>query len=275
MSSWTEKRKPTPFDNKPIEGLQFLDGDILARLVGRDWTKGQKYPVVTFPSGHICDIWPSGDPNNAGILHLFGEMDLRYTDSRDKAFTHAQSIAEQCGYYVESVGEQQLKLVGHDTDEYLLVTYDTEAGHVVDVAPVINEPYTRPVHRAHILMNDEIKEQLPALYSNEEIGLDAIARVKYFSVGYVSGSTVDPDTGLVRLEMVGGGWSWYPSEHDSESGIFFGLVSGFEVELGLFSLDELLSLRSPDGMQLVERDLFYQPKTLRELKEQHESERRK
>jgi hypothetical protein len=251
--SWTEKRKPTPFDNKPIEGLQFLDGDILAELVGRDWTKGQKYPVVVWPSGHICDIWPSGDPNNAGILHLFGELDLRFSDHRDDAFTHAQSVAEQCGYYVERVGEDQLKLVGHDRDERLIVTYDNEAGHVVNVEPVTNEPYTRPVHRAHVLMNDEIKEQLPALYSNEEIGLDAIAPIKLFS----------PDSN----------WSWFPSEYDEKESIFFGLVIGYEIEFGLFSLEELQSIRGPLGLQ-IERDLYYEPKTLRELKEMYEQQRR-
>jgi hypothetical protein len=251
--SWTEKRKPTPFDNKPIEGLQFLDGDILAQLFGRDWTKGQKYPVIVFPSGQQCDIWESGDPNNAGVLHLFGELDLRYNDRRDNAYAHAQDIAEQCGYFVERVGEDQLKLVGHDRDEHLIVTYDNEAGQVVNVEPVTKEPYTRPVHRAHLLMTDEIKEQLPALYSNEEIGLEAVAPVKYFS----------PDSG----------WTWYPSEYDPETKIFFGLVIGYEIELGAFTLPELQSIRGPLGLQ-IERDLYYQAKTLRELKEQHERERR-
>jgi hypothetical protein len=251
--SWTEKRKPSSFDNKPIEGLQFLDGDILAAMVGRSWTKGQKYPVVVFPSGQQCDIWESGNPDNMGILHLFGELDLRYSETRDNAFTHAQSIAEQCGYAVERVGENQLKLVGHDRDEHLLVTYNNEAGHVVNVEPVTNEPYTRPVHRAHLLMTNEIKEQLPALYSNEEIGLDAVAPVKYFS----------PDSG----------WTWYASEYSDKDKIFFGLVIGYEIEFGLFSLSELQSTRGPLGLQ-IERDLYYQAETLRKLKEKHEDERR-
>ena len=67
----------------------------------------------------------------------------------------------------------------------------------------------------------------------------------------------------------------YPtaSEYDPDNGIFFGLVSGFEVELGYFSLSELQSIGG--GLQLpIERDLHYTPKTLRELKEMHEKERR-
>jgi len=52
---------------------------------------------------------------------------------------------------------------------------------MVDVAPVKDEPYEPPVHPAHQLMTDEIKKQLPKLYANEEIGLEAIAPVKYFT----------------------------------------------------------------------------------------------
>jgi hypothetical protein len=64
-------------------------------------------------------------------------------------------------------------------------------------------------------------------------------------------------------------WTWYASEYDPNEGIFFGLVSGFAVELGLFSLEELKDIRG--GLNLpIERDLYYEPKTLRELMKQHE-----
>ena len=250
--SWYEKNRPTPFDDKPLEGLWFLDGDMLAWKHRQSGTKGQKYPVIVFPSGEHFDLWESGDPANAGVLHLFGEMDLRYNDSRDEAFEQAQYVAEQCGYSVQKVGENQLKLVGHDPDEHLIVTYDNQQKRMMDVAPVRDEPYERPVHPGHVLMTDEIKEQLPDLYANEEIGLDAVAPVKYFT----------PDSG----------WTWYASEYDGQD-LFFGLVAGFEIELGYFSLSELSAVRGPLGLQ-IERDLFYEPKTLRELKEMHEKDRR-
>ena len=32
-----------------------------------------------------------------------------------------------------------------------------------------------------ILLPKEIREELPALYANEELGLDALARVKFFT----------------------------------------------------------------------------------------------
>ena len=45
---------------------------------------------------------------------------------------------------------------------------------------------------------------------------------------------------------------------------FFGLVSGSEVELGYFSLKELKEVKGPIGLP-IERDLYYEPKSLREL----------
>lgn len=105
--------------------------------------------------------------------------------------------------------------------------------------------------RGHELLPQEIKEQLPDLYSGEEYGLEAKALVKFFT----------PDSN----------WSWYASEFDGED-ILFGLVSGFEVELGYFSLAELQSAKGPLGLP-IERDLYFNPKTLKELMELHRSER--
>jgi hypothetical protein len=101
------------------------------------------------------------------------------------------------------------------------------------------------------LLDDESQEKLPPLYSGEEQGLDALAQVKFFT----------PDAQ----------WTWYASEFDGED-IFFGLVIGFEIELGYFSLSELKSVKGPLGLQ-IERDLHYDPQTLRELIEKHQSER--
>jgi len=101
------------------------------------------------------------------------------------------------------------------------------------------------------LLDPESKEKLPALYSGEELGLMAIALVKFFT----------PDSN----------WTWYASEFDGED-LFFGLVSGLEVELGYFSLSELQSVKGPWGLP-IERDLYYKPKTLKELIAQHKNRR--
>jgi hypothetical protein len=115
------------------------------------------------------------------------------------------------------------------------------------------------------LLDDESRAKLPPLYSNEQIGLKALAQVKFFT----------PDSN----------WTWYASEGSEvdEDGyfdtdkpkvdyLFFGLVVGFEIEIGYFSLSELSQARGALGLP-VERDLYYQPKTLEELQRQHRAER--
>jgi hypothetical protein len=116
------------------------------------------------------------------------------------------------------------------------------------------------------LLDAETRSKLPELYSGEEKGEDALAQVKYFT----------PDAG----------WTWYASEgsYVDEDGyydtdkpkvdfIFFGLVDGLELEYGYFPLSELESVRGSLGLP-IERDLYFEPKSLRELKEMHEQQRR-
>lgn len=106
------------------------------------------------------------------------------------------------------------------------------------------------IPRTTELLDQEIREKLSPLYSGEEKGLEALAQVKYFT----------PDSN----------WTWYGSEFDGED-TFFGLVSGFEVELGYFSLKELEEARGPLGLP-IERDLHFEPKSLNELMEWHKNQ---
>ena len=101
------------------------------------------------------------------------------------------------------------------------------------------------------LLDEESRARLPELYSGEELGLDAQAQVKFFT----------PDNS----------WTWYASEFDDDDTLF-GLVIGFEIEFGYFSLSELQEVRGPWGLP-IERDLHFEPQTLRELKEMHERQR--
>lgn len=101
------------------------------------------------------------------------------------------------------------------------------------------------------LMDENIRQSLPELYSQEEQGLNARAKVKYFT----------PDSN----------WTWYATEFDGED-IFFGLVNGFELELGYFSLKELESTCGPKGLP-IERDVNFEPKSLQELMDMHNKER--
>ena len=90
------------------------------------------------------------------------------------------------------------------------------------------------------LLTKALRKKLPPLYSNEKLGMEAIAQVKFFT----------PDSS----------WTWFGSEFDGED-IFFGLVDGLEKELGYFSLSELESVRGPMGLP-IERDLYFDPKPL-------------
>src|SRR5260221_2710547 len=118
------------------------------------------------------------------------------------------------------------------------------------------------IQRPEPLLDQESRERLPALYSGEEKGLEALAQVKFFtpdSNGYwfaSEGSPVDED-GMMDTNK------------EKVDFIFFGLVSGHELELGYFSLSELESVRGPLGLP-IERDLYFQPKTLKELQALHE-----
>jgi hypothetical protein len=109
-----------------------------------------------------------------------------------------------------------------------------------------------PLASGENLLDDASREKLPPLYANEEQGLDALALVKFFT----------PDNA----------WTWYASEFDGQDR-FFGLVDGFELELGYFSLGELQAARGPLGLP-VERDLHFEPQTLKELIALHKQARR-
>ena len=89
-------------------------------------------------------------------------------------------------------------------------------------------------------MTKAIESSLPRRNDSK----DAKAVVKYFT----------PDAN----------WTWYASEYDPEAKQFFGLVDGFERELGYFNLEELEQLRGPFGLP-VERDLHFRPTLLSEL----------
>ena len=94
-----------------------------------------------------------------------------------------------------------------------------------------------------MLLTKATKAALPAIGSREEAGLDALARVKFFT----------PDAG----------WTWYASEFDGTE-LFYGLAVGPEPELGYFTLSELREVRGKLGLP-VERDRWFRPTPLREL----------
>jgi len=69
---------------------------------------------------------------------------------------------------------------------------------------------------------------------------------------------------VIKLFHPCSSWTWYVLEYSEEENLCFGLIDGFEVELGYFSIDELSSLRVR-GLP-VERDLCWTPVSLLELR---------
>lgn len=110
------------------------------------------------------------------------------------------------------------------------------------------------------LLTKELKEQIPTLYSQEDVK-DPMVICKFF----------DPT----------GSWTWYViegAEEEYEYGIdflFFGYVVGFDAELGYFTLNQLeTAKKGVTGLRAVpiERDLYFEPCRLSEVKARHNIE---
>ena len=55
-----------------------------------------------------------------------------------------------------------------------------------------------------------------------------------------------------------GSWKWFLMNKKKDDSYCWGIVKGFEVEMGSFSIDELESIKLPLGMK-IERDLYFEP----------------
>jgi hypothetical protein len=99
------------------------------------------------------------------------------------------------------------------------------------------------------LLTKAIERRLPALYSTDGQGDTAVVQLKLFSIF--------------------SNQRWWATEYDPATRTFFGLVTGgAEDELGYFSLDELQACRI-SGVPAIERDMYFKPITLGEVREQH------
>lgn len=59
-------------------------------------------------------------------------------------------------------------------------------------------------------------------------------------------------------------WTWYIAEADFSTGECFGLVEGFERELGYFNLNELTEIKGPFNLK-IERDRCFESKKYMDL----------
>lgn len=173
---------------------------------------------------------------------------LQHRMEKEKAKQLLERRSEDIGPYVSKQTQTKrgelFELLADITDEDGAIAEMEDLGDVLDW--VISEPKEEPPTGRNLL-DKASREKLPPLYSGEEQGTESLAQVKFFT----------PDAQ----------WTWYASEFDGED-IFFGLVVGQEIELGYFSLKEMQDARGPMELQ-IERDLYFEPKSLRELKDYH------
>lgn len=80
-------------------------------------------------------------------------------------------------------------------------------------------------------------------------------RDKFKEVGSQDGKEFEDHIVVVKFFDPTGSWTWYATEFDGKD-IFFGLVDGFELEWGTFSLSELRSVKGRFGLG-IERDLYF------------------
>ncbi len=104
------------------------------------------------------------------------------------------------------------------------------------------------------LLPDELRAQIPELYSQEHIKTqDKTVYAKYF--------------------FPAAEWTWFVIEGNQEADdfVFFGFVVGFEEEWGYFTLNELANI----NIQLlkVERDLHFKPGKFSDVIAQFRKER--
>lgn len=103
-----------------------------------------------------------------------------------------------------------------------------------------------------MLLTKENIKALPPLYSQEN-NKDPLAVIKFF----------DPT----------GSYTWYAIEGEKQPDgdyLFFGLVDGFEMELGYFTLNDLLTCKKGlRGMRAlpIERDRHFDPTPISKIRE--------
>jgi hypothetical protein len=132
---WIEKASPTPFDAELMNGLYYLDGDIISRKTQQWVTQGKKFPTLAFPSGIHCELVEGYLPHQPFFI-VFDAMRLPTQTAIQEAYQEAMAYAEQYGYLVTRPTTDTLEVWGHEPDEHYLVTYDPSRQRVTNVEPV-------------------------------------------------------------------------------------------------------------------------------------------
>lgn len=216
-----------------LEAPSYMDGftEYQTGKVG-DITAG--LPPADYVSGHVYVEWYSQE-NGRIVL----ELDQDHLEVIGIPIPACESDPISRHDQAQNMGEFLMGLAGE------LGAAPENAVPVTEADPTPAEPQGKAASgpKGMKLLTKAIRKQLPALYSQDGKGGDAVAYVKYFTPSAQ--------------------WTWYGCEYDGQD-TFFGLVEGQFKELGYFSLSELKSVRGPMGLP-VERDLHFKPTKLSEI----------
>lgn len=84
---------------------------------------------------------------------------------------------------------------------------------------------------------------------------------------YPLGSDMDQEV-VAKFFDPQGAWTWFLMNQDPEDADYlWGIVKGFEIEVGSFSLSELQKYRGRLGLG-IERDLYFSPRPAAEVWEE-------
>lgn len=238
--AWSSKEQPSALDTFTIPGLLYLHGQTIDLKYHQDSYNGKSYPLIEFPSGLTREVYDN-PISHRPFINIWGGLNLPYFATRNEAYQLASQFAEMYQLQVISSQDNVLTILNSEGNRAYHVEFDNDHRHIKDMV-------LRPSY-AMELLDGETRAVLPPLYANEQLGLKAMAPAKFFT----------PDTN----------WTWYPTEYDGTD-IFFGLVSGYDLEMGYFTLSELEALRGPLGLP-IERDRYYEPTDLETIQTWHRS----
>jgi len=86
--------------------------------------------------------------------------------------------------------------------------------------------------------------------------------------GSTIGKGADHIIAQVKFFCPWNSWTWYAVEYNPECRLFYGLVDGFEKEVGYWGLEELEDIKGPFGLK-IERDRHFTPTPISKLMEEH------
>jgi len=267
--------------------LQYSEGPEELRFTGKQFRLRNAY---SYQNGVRYAVGWSGD------FHL----DTGW--SVIPAITSVQSIKEAVGM-LEEAWECSVELVGRPNlmpDEFPTITAEEiETLTVNEALDIIEEPQ-RPennpaqtltvgmldaverVDQAEIVPSDDIEiriEEFDSLRYAEtqkspHSGVNTMANnlIPDWALPFIPGigkSDKDDPIAWIKLFTPTSNWTWLITEYDPDDKLAFGLVDGFETELGYISIEELESMESSKlpGLKLVEREVYTSPEPLRSKKE--------